>query len=299
MMRYAAVVVFASLLAVAQAAPAPDPITIKFKSNNEGETVVVSSTITEKHTAKYSDGKMMLDLAEDTTTVQEYKETVLKRDGMKPATKLEREYTQGHKKDNKKDTTTDFELNGKTVVIDKKDDAYQFAFKNGKEVTAPALEALTRDFTGRQDNFAELQGLLAPKKGVQLGDEWKLDIAELEKEFDKDDHAVLDQTKTTGTGKLLKVYTKDGKQFGEMHFKIDATIKSTGLEASAVKFPKGAKCVIDITLDVCIDGTAAVGTMKTKGTFSGTGSIANTPDSSLTIDVSTEAVRTQQEPTKK
>ena len=298
MKRCAAVVVFAGLLAVAQGAPAPEPVTIKFKANGEGETAVVSSTVTLKHTAKYTDGKMMFDAAEDSTTVQEYRETVLKREGVQPATKLERAYTKGQKKDKKTDTTTDFDMNGKTVVIEKKDNAWKFHLKNGAEVPEAALETLARDFNGRQDNFADMQAMLVPKKAVQPGDEWKLDIAEMEKEFDKDEHAVLDQKKTTGTGKLLKVYYKDGKKFGEMQFKIDATIKSLGLEASAVKFPDGAKCVVDITLDACIDGTADAGTMKTKVTISGTGSIVNAPGSSLTMEGRTEAVQTR-EPAKK
>src|SRR5437899_3277097 len=100
MKRCGAVVLLAGFVSLAGAAPAPEGITIKTKWTGEGDSIVVEKS--EKQTVKVKltdgDGKVLFEKSDDTMTVEAYKETVLKRDGKKPATKLERDYSKAEKK---------------------------------------------------------------------------------------------------------------------------------------------------------------------------------------------------------
>lgn len=298
MKRCAALLWLAGALALAQAAPAPEAITIKFKYTNEGESVLLAKQDTTSAKAKITDGdgKVLVENNENSTETAEYKETVLKRQEKKPPTKLERAYSKAEKK--KGDTIEDLGLKGKTVVIEQKDGAYTFAFKDGGEVTGAAAEMLTQEFARKKDSTTELERLLLPKTAVKAGEEWKLDMAALAKEFGKDGEGAFDVAKSSGTGKLLKVYAKDGKQFGEMQFKVEMPIKSMGKEGAQIKFADGAKFVMDMTVDWCIDGSLDAGTMKAKMTMTGTGTLDSLPGSTVALDLTMETQQTQKEPAK-
>jgi hypothetical protein len=109
----------------------------------------------------------------------------------------------------------------------------------------------------------------------------------------------VDMDKASGTGKLLKAYMKDGKQFGEVLFKLDIPLKAIGKGPQQIKFADGAKANFELTLDACIDGTSEAGTMKMKMKMAGNATIAALPGSNATLDVTMEGLQTQKEPAKK
>src|SRR5262249_25527067 len=148
---------------------------------------------------------------EDTKKMSEataYKETVQKVDDKKHPTKLEREYTKAEKTADGK--TEKSPLQGKTVVIEKKGDKCTFTYKGGEEVTGEAAADLNKEFN-KNAHEDDLDKLLMPKNAVKPGDEWKIDMNAVAKYFAAGEDIDVDGDKSTGTGKLLKVYKKDGK----------------------------------------------------------------------------------------
>jgi len=283
------------------AAQAQDAVTIKTKTTSEGESVLISKNSTATSKIKITDGKG--NVVVDLTTVEgekaDFKETILKREGAKTPTKLEREYTKAEK--SKDANTIDLELAGKTVVIEKKGDKYDFAFKGGAAVTGQALFALGKEFAKKSDSAAEIEKLVLPKNAVKPGDSWKLEMGPIVKELAKggEGEVALDATGATGSGTLTKSYKKDGKLFGVMQFKLDVPVNTIGKGQGLMKFEAGAKLVMDLNLDVCIDGTAEGGAMKMKLVLAGNASLAGLPGGSAVLSVVAEENVVYRDPPKK
>ena len=98
-------------------------------------------------------------------------------------------------------------------------------------------------------------------------------VAELAKQGDME----LDGAKSTGEGTLVKAYKKDGRQFGAMKFKMEMPVVTIGKGKEELKFTAGAKIVIDLTLDGCIDGSADAGSMKMKMLMTGAAMVPQAP----------------------
>jgi hypothetical protein len=242
--------------------------TIKVKEPGKGETVLVERTEAFTNSTKIEDavGKALQDDTSKGVATASYKETILQQEGKKKPTKLRREYAKAQLKVG--DKSIDLPYNGKTVLIEKQqDNKYRFQIENGPELTGPEAESLSKEFNsgaGGEDNF-DLEKHLLPKAPVKVNDTWKLDMAALSKDFGSNTQMEVDASKASGTGKLLKVYQKDGKSFGELHFLIDMPLKTIpGEKGMKLDLKAGSKATIDVTLDVCIDGSSVAGAMKGK-----------------------------------
>jgi hypothetical protein len=133
MKRCAPLAIVASLFASVVAAQA-QPITIKLKERGEGETALIkkNATTTSKVMVADGQGNVVVDQKQLVTELTEYKETVFKRDAGKAPTKLQREYTKA--RTGKDSPLQDTDLQGKTVVIERKGDKYVFTYKDGEPV---------------------------------------------------------------------------------------------------------------------------------------------------------------------
>ena len=269
MKRHSALVVIASFVVVASVL-AQEGITIKLKERGEGEAALIKKKETTTTNVKVTDGKgnLVADKKENKIEVQEYKETIIKRQGSKSPTKLERAYSKVQLTQD--DETTDGPPNGKTVLIEKKGEKYTFTYKDGTEVTGKALEALAKGFDRKSDESAEIEKMVMPKGAVKVGQTWKIDMPKIVAELSKQGGMELDDAKSTGQGTLVKAYKKNGRQFGEMKFKMEMPVKSVGTGIQQLKFMAGAKIAMDFTLDGCIDGSADAGVMKMKMIMTGT-----------------------------
>ena len=70
----------------------------------------------------------------------------------------------------------------------------------------------------------------------------------------------LDSARAAGTGRLTRVYRKEGRLFGVLTFRVAAPIAAVGekkLQADA-----GSKLGLDVSLDCCIDGGVSSGTLQ-------------------------------------
>ncbi len=289
--------ILAGFLFSAGAINAQQAYTIKIKDSVEGDVVLVKKNDTVISKVKVVDPKGKTSADEKNTVIDnvEYLEKYVKGAAGKPGSVRHRDYSKA--KITKNGKMEDSPLHGKFVIIEAlKNDKFLFAYKDGEAVSGSAREMLTREFSRKGEN-AEIEKIVLPKDPVKVGDSWKIDMAQFVKVVSQDGKMDLDAGKSVGKGTLVKVYKKDNHQFGEMKFKLELPIRSMELGKNQVPFAAGAKMMVDIEFDVCIDGTLSSGTMKTTMSMSGT---AMSPGGgTLSLDVVMDGTQSGQEMPKK
>jgi hypothetical protein len=262
MKRFLSLAALVCVVAWAAAAPAPSPdtVTIKLRENTEGDVIQVEKTEGGTLVTKINLQGMATEDSRKVGEMSSFKETIVKVDGKKKPLKIEREYARAEKIEG--GNATKLPYDGKTVVIEQIDGNYTFKIKGGEELTGADAASLNSEFNKQHND--SIDRLLMPKNAVKVGDEWKIDMKEVARQFGGGNEVELDGEKATGSGKLLKVYTKDGKQFGEIQIKLEMPIKSIGQAPASFEAGQGSKMTLTGTLDACIDGTSHAGTMKAK-----------------------------------
>ena len=154
-------------------------------------------------------------------------------------------------------------LQGKTVLIEKKGEKYEFAYDGGGAVEASVAAALDREFNkaGSVVRTADV----VPAKPVKVGDTWTVDKAKLLKDLSADG-TVFDADKTTATAKLVKSFIKDDQRFGVIELKLETPIKTlagkTPLEPKA-----GSVVILTVTVEGPIDGSVGASVAESRGTY--------------------------------
>src|SRR5947209_13832178 len=164
------------------------------------------------------------------------------------ATKFTRTYSKAVKSEDDGDAGKPSYV-GKTVTFERKGDKVE---ATGEGVDEKDLRELAKEAHN------ELQEpSLAPKQEVPVGGTWKLDkqaltalAGQLREGMD------LDSLKAQA--KLLKVYPKDGQQWGTIELDVSAAIKKFGPLALAKTLPFKMK----MTLDTAIDGSSTANQLK-------------------------------------
>jgi hypothetical protein len=262
------------LVLASAGAGADETYTIKIKEPAKGETVQVDAKDTTDSRSKLvdPDGKALLDKDDKTVKDSVYTETVLdKEPGKHRPTRLERHYEKARVTAGGK--TRELPYQGKTLTIEKKDGTYHFRIERGEELQGDDAKQLNEEFNrGGEEDF-DLQKAVLPGKAVGVNDTWKLDMAPLAATFTKATKMQLDADKAAGTGKLVKVYQKDGARFGVMELHLDMPIKEIGEGKGKVALQTGSKWTMDITLDGCIDGSRLDGTRKSLSKIEANGQV--------------------------
>jgi hypothetical protein len=80
-----------------------------------------------------------------------------------------------------------------------------------------------------------------------------------------------------------------------MKYQIEVLVKAAGQGQPQLKFPDGAKVLMDITLDACIDGTAETGTMRMKMSMSGVAAMPQLKGTTIKLDVVGDGVETRRQ----
>ena len=243
------------------------PVTIKVKQPGPGDKV--KETKTETTTQKVSATVMGMDMTKEEQATSKFvytEEVVSKPAGARRATKLRRVYEKAEvTKDGEKQNVG---LDGKTVVIEKAGDGYTITV-DGNEPAGLAAELLKKEF--RKEKQVTEEDLL-PKQPVKVGGTWKIDLYKFAK--DAEGELEMDVARSTGTGKLVKVYDKGGKKFGVMEVTFDlAVTKLGGGGGQEVELKAGSKMKLVAVMDACIDGSANEVTGKVTATGDLTGSI--------------------------
>lgn len=290
-------IAFAGVFALTSAAFAQEAITIKLRTRAEGDVVAVTKSETVVSKVRVADGKgnVLVDQIDNKgTTTTAYTETMLQREGTKPPTKLQREYSKAQIK--KGDDVENLEMQGKTVVIEKSGDKYAYSYKDGTPVSGKSATTLAAELNRKAQSDANLEKMMLPQTAVKVGDSWKLDMAPILKELFKDGKDAemdVDAAKAVGSGKLVKTYKKGNQLFGELQYSMALPLKSMGKAAAKMDFNAGAKMTLDMKLDTCIDGTSETGNINVKMSLNGTASLAQLPGSIATISVQSDTIGTQ------
>ncbi|MBY0527121.1 MAG: hypothetical protein K2R98_27245 [Gemmataceae bacterium] len=236
--------------------------TLKLKKSAKGDVNQVEKSSSEQTQNKIVDDqqKSLQDKTEKKAESYAYRETILERDGDKPPTRLRRAYEKASVTTDGK--TTELPYQGKTVLIEKKDGKFRFEIEGGKELTGEDAAYLSKEFNKKNDDELDFERAILPKKAVAVGETWKIDMEPLGKDFEKATMLPMDLGKCTGTGKLVKAYKQDGKQFGVLEIKLEMPLKAGKVDKLVVD--SGSRVKVDVTMDVCVDGTAETGVVKAK-----------------------------------
>ena len=259
---------------------AQEKYTIKLKEVGIGDTLRTESketTVTKSQTIGEKDKQPGKTTEEKLTRDLLFLETVVERPAaQKMPTKIKRVY--------EKATLTPFmggaagdakpqAYHGKTVLIEKKQAGYVFRIEGGDAFKDSTLD---NEFNGGQQESHKR--LFLPSQPVAVGDTWKVDTAPLLHGFKQDEKVTV--KKAEGTGKLVKVYKKDGRQFGvietaiAMEFTVEvkeADPKTKGTLSAAQKL------TMKVTFDGCVDGTLAEGRVDSSSEYHST-SVFRAPD---------------------
>ncbi len=280
-----------SLLAVGLLAAQDSAVTFKIFKPTVGTTIEVSESDekTSKITFKVKDKSQTKD--EKETSTFRFKEEILEVDAKGKPTKLQRTYTtaditRGGKRE-------DLKLTGKSIIAEKKNDKFEFTTTDSKPLEASALEYLVSKFRNYDKEMSASD--LFPEKPIKPGESWKISPDRLGRVMG-DSGLTLDPEKSTGTGKLLKAYEKNGKLFADFEMTLDLAVKQVGTGKSVVPMKAGSNLKVEMTATGCIDGTESTGQMKMK--MSGE-LLGDLPTAELTLTLNTTGTRNTVELKKK
>jgi hypothetical protein len=251
-------------LVLAPAATAAETYTLKIKELARGDVVRIDTDDQFDSATKITDpdGKTVLDKKDRTERVSVFRETILEREaGKRRPSRLQRHYDKAQVVTNGK--TTELPYQGKTVLIEKKGREYHFRIEGGEELTPKEAGPLNDEFNKDPDEEFDLQAAILPKKAVALNETWSLDLKPLLASYSRAANMEFDADKAEGTGKLVKVYDRDGARFGVLQLHLGMPIKAFLMGEQKQAVEPGAKWTLDLTLDGCIDGTRIDGTRKT------------------------------------
>ncbi|VTR95462.1 unnamed protein product [Gemmata massiliana] len=224
--------------------------TIKIRSEQAGDRTeeVESESGTSDTVAKGKNEKEKRD-----KKVEYHEEIIEMPAGAVKPTKLTRTYKVAQQFDSKTGTMKPLPYEGKTVAIEKKGANYTFTV-DGKKLSAQDAGDLTREFS--KANAGKIDDFL-PKSAVKVGESWTIDPAGV-----KALGAIplpIDLARSKITGKLDRVYTKDGKPWGVVSLDCDLAVGSAagapgmGSATGTIKMTGG--------FDTVIDGSSREGTM--------------------------------------
>lgn len=254
----------AALAAVPLAVAAAEKYTLKIeKPAQVGDRAKqnISDNNEMKIVIRDGGGNVVQEKTEGKATTAVYEETILAKEGDKRAHKVSRKYESiTHSKDGKK---FDLDLAGKVVIIERSGNDHSFKFEGGGEVAGDTLEYLKEDFKNKDEDDRKMEKSFMPKDPVGVGDSWKGDVAELAKSLGKEAAEAVDLEKASATGKLLKVYSKNGAQFGVIEMTIALPMTRIGPASANIAAEAGSTIGFKLTLDACIDGS------RTEGVLSG------------------------------
>jgi hypothetical protein len=145
---------------------------------------------------------------------------------------------------------------GQTITFELKDGKYVASAEEGSKLSEKELQGLAKK--APDPDSPGMEKAFLPKEPVKLNQSWKLDAAELSRLVAKAGSLKVKANDIKGSGKLAKVYTRKGKQFGVIEFEIN--LEMNELQGKALDPP--AKIHAKGSLDTAIDGSTSAGVME-------------------------------------
>ncbi len=168
---------------------------------------------------------------------------------------------------------------GLAVELFLKEGRYKLRLPDKAEVTERDQEALLTRANGDLD--AGLDQIFEPSQPVKVGESWTVSFALLNKGFGP--LGKLDPEQSRGSAKLLKAYTREGKQCGVIEFSLALAY----LTLDELPFNPPAMFQINGALDTVIDGSSNIGVLTIFSRLSGKAQIQQA-GSKLTLMIERE-----------
>ena len=219
---------------------AADEVTIKLRKPELGD--VVKDTRVEEENNKITVTAMGMDNVMPEASKSKYvftDEILAKPADAKRPTKIKRTYETAER--TKNGTAVDLGLAGKTVMIEKKGEKYEFALADGGALNEAATEILDKEINEKSEAGEEI---FAPKKPVKVGETWSADLAAAAKDLAKSGLSI-DVDKSKATVKLAKVYDKGGSKFGLMEVKMDLIVTKASGKGQEIPMKDGSKLTVE------------------------------------------------------
>jgi hypothetical protein len=271
MRRLSPCIALAVLAIVPAVASAQESYTIKVKRSSKGTLEKIQSTETNVEKTKVTDnqGNVVEDKNNTTVTAMTLKQATLERpDVDKHPTSLKNTYEKVQITLNGMAQSVPYE--GKSVLIDKKGDKFAFRLEGGADLVGNDAEWLNQEFNSPGDDGSTVDRLMFPTKAVKVGETWRIPLDEIAKGFAKRS-LILDTDKCTATGKLVKVFMKDGHQFGEITFSLNLPVKSIKTDNGDIAIKGAAAVKMELNGTGCIDGSLTDSLSKMSMSFVGEG----------------------------
>jgi hypothetical protein len=277
---------------------AQDTYTIKVKVGGKGVMTIVTKEESEDNRTVITlpDGKVIKQ-TDAKKKLTKYRQEILEQEAGQWPSKVRRVYEKALvTKPDGKTVVKEEPFHGKTLLIAQKDGKPTFQIEGGAELAAKEVTSLVKEFS-KKGNPAKEMELVLPKKAVAVGESWKLDKKGIKKLLgaeDEDDtiFAGFDFDKASATGKLVKAYKKDGRQFGIVQYEVMVPIT----KVKELEFKPGAKLTAKLIADACIDGSADTGVLRAN--FQMKGEATGPMGILVHLDVSGSSVESTQEVTK-
>lgn len=241
--------------------------TIKPRHDAKGDRsdIVREEKVEENLRVVGGDGKELQKKSQTILLTASFTEEIVAKEANQRPSEVKRTYGKAEIKIG--DRAEPFAYSEKTVLIQKMGDAFKFTI-DGKALEGRDAGTLTKDFDPKRPSEEDSEKMFLPGKPVAEGESWTVDAKNvLETTSGKEAaNKAFDLAKAKGSGKLLKVFKKDGAQYGTIEFNVSVPMKEFN-----GRFPckEGALLTFQLTGDVCIDGTRSGGTSKTVSTMKG------------------------------
>ncbi len=267
---------------------AQEKITLKLKRDAKGDVTQTTEKDDETGKMTFTVMGMAQPKDQDKSTSSTYKEEIIEKEPGKRATKLKRTYQKAEMSIAGKKITPSFF--GKEIMIDFSGTTQKFTV-DGKELTGDDLAFMKEQFKDRKSRKDESHDeLMLPNNPVAVGETWKPDVAALVKDLAAaTDQVTVDPAKSTASGKLLKAYKKDGKQFGVFEVEMKFVLSKVGAGPMAIDLDATSVMTMTVHFDGCVDGTLQTGTMDMKMDMKMTGSLKAPNGVEVKLDADTKA----------
>jgi hypothetical protein len=251
------------MLSAALPAAAQEAVTLRFKDSVNGDIVAITRTEEASNTVRVVDPveKVLLEKAEKRSSTFIWQETILDKEPQQLPTRLRRRYEKAQVQIGDKKEVLPFE--GKTVLIEKHESKYRFQLDGGIELTGKEAHYLDSEFNSSKLDYLAMRRILLPGKAVKINEEWRINSDPVIKDLAQADGSTLgvDRERATATGKVLAVYTREGRQFGKISFTLEFPLTEVRQGDKRARLQQGAKMSLNKTIDACIDGGALIGGM--------------------------------------
>jgi hypothetical protein len=163
----------------------------------------------------------------------------------------------------------EFSYQGRTILFENVDGKFRLGLVGEPTLDPSDAEKLYRS-ANRKSESDQLVRHLPPGKPVRIGDSWPVPVkpvAETLADF------TVDESRSSVTAKLVKVYPKGTSQFGT--FDVTARFVITEMSESGIKihFDPAATFDVLLSLDLAIDGSSPERTEKGEFTWKGDGRV--------------------------